>query len=117
MLLEIKFRNKKWLLCGGYNPNKNSINYFLEHIGKALDTYLGQYDNIILLGDFNCEESNTVMETFFDTYDLRNLVKEFTCFKGTENPSCIDLIITNKEASFTHTKVIETGLSDHHKLI
>ena len=67
MLLEIKFRNKKWLLCGGYNPNKNSINYFLEHIGKALDTYLGKYDNIILLGDFNCEESNTVMETFFDT--------------------------------------------------
>ena len=80
-------------------------------------TYLGQYDNIILLGDSNCEESNTVMETFFDTYDLKNLVKESTCFKSTENPSCIDLIITNKEASFTHTKVIETGLSDHHKLI
>ena len=35
------------------------------------------------------------------------IVKEPTCFKNTENPRCIDLIIT---------LVIETGLSDFHKM-
>ena len=117
MLLEIKLHKKKWILCGGYNPHNNSINYFLEHISKAMDTYLDQYDNMLLLGDFNCEETNIVMKTFFDTYNLKNLIKEPTCFKNTENPSCIDFIVTNKERSFAHTKIIETGLSDHHKLV
>ena len=30
--------------------------------------------------------------------------------------SCIDLILTNKRRSFINTTVIETGLSDHHKM-
>ena len=29
ILLEINSHHKKWLICGGYNPHKNSINYFL----------------------------------------------------------------------------------------
>ena len=33
-----------------------------------------------------------------------------------DNPSCIDLIITNRKRYFQHTKVIETGISDHHKM-
>ena len=32
------------------------------------------------------------------------------------NPSCIDLILTNKSFSFQNTEVIETGLSDFHRL-
>jgi len=74
LFLEINLRNKKWLLCGGYNPHKNFINNFLEHISIALDTYIDQYDNILLLGDFNCEETDISMESFFDHYDLKNLI-------------------------------------------
>ena len=33
-----------------------------------------------------------------------------------ENPSCIDLILTNKPKSFQGTYVIETGLSDFHRM-
>ena len=43
-------------------------------------------------------------------------MKEPTCFKNVENPSCIDLILTNKSIGFQNTMVIETGLSDFHKL-
>ena len=31
--------------------------------------------NIILLGDFNCTESDPKMENFLYTYNLKNLVK------------------------------------------
>ena len=56
------------------------------------------------------------MSEFSDTYNLKNLINEPTCFKNPINPSLIDLILTNKLRSFQNSKVIETGLSDHHKL-
>ena len=37
-------------------------------------------------------------------------------FKNPQNPSCIDLIITNNPRSFEGSMTIETGLSDFHKL-
>ena len=49
-------------------------------------------------------------------HNFKNLVKEPTCFKNIENPSCIDLILTNKPLYFQTTAVIETGISDFHKL-
>ena len=52
-----------------------------------------------------------------DSPTIRNLVKHPTCFKNLENPSCIDLLLTNKPLSFQNITVIETGLSDFHKMI
>ena len=34
-----------------------------------------------------------------------------------ENPSCINLILTNRPCSFQNSCVIETGLSDFHKIV
>ena len=45
------------------------------------------------------------------------MIKNKTCFKSIENPSCVDLIIADKPLSFQHTNVFETGISDHHKLV
>ena len=56
------------------------------------------------------------MGNFCNTYNLRCLEKEATCLKNVHNPSCIDLILTNIPLSFQNTNVIETGLSDFHKL-
>ena len=56
------------------------------------------------------------MKTFCETYKLRNLIKESTCFKNPKNPTCIDLLLTNKSLSFKNTYVIETKLSDFHKM-
>ena len=48
---------------------------------------------------------------------IRNVIKEGTCFKNPENPSCIDLILRNKPVSLKNTYVIGAGLSDFHKTI
>ena len=37
-------------------------------------------------------------------------------FKNPENPSCIDLILTNSPRSFQNSSVFETALSDFNKL-
>ena len=56
------------------------------------------------------------MSEFISVYSLKNLVKQKTCFKNPENPSCIDLILTNSPRSFQNSNAFETGLSDFHKL-
>ena len=44
-------------------------------------------------------------------------MKHPTYFKNPENPSCIDLLLTNKPLSFETTTVIEITPSDFHKMI
>ena len=62
------------------------------------------------------QENETILSEFLNAYNAKNIVKNKTCFKSIENPSCVDLIITDKPGSFQHTNVFETGISDHHKL-
>ena len=71
----------------------------------------------LLVGDFNAEEREACLMDFMYQYDLKNLVKEKTCFKSIENPSCIDLFLTNHPKCFHHTKAISCGISDFHKMI
>ena len=55
------------------------------------------------------------MNDFSNVNNLKSLSKEPTCFKN--NPSCIDLFLTNRSRYFQNTPTIETGISDFHKLI
>ena len=44
------------------------------------------------------------------------MVTEPTCFKKTTKPTNIDVVLTNRKEYFTKTTLIETGLSDYHKI-
>lgn len=54
---------------------------------------------------------------FCESYKLHNLIKQPTCFRNPDNPSCIDSLLTNKPLSFRTTFVIKTGMSDFRKVI
>ena len=56
------------------------------------------------------------MHEFCYVYGFKNLIKEPTCYKNALNPTCIDLILTNKYNKFQNSKTIETGISDFHKM-
>ena len=117
VFVEINLRKTKWLLLGAYRPPSLNLGTFLDSVSRALDIYLKSYDNFLLAGDFNCNESDSDMSCFLNQYSSHNIVKEPTCFKNVENPSCIDLFITNKNKSFQNTVTISTGLSDFHKMV
>ena len=57
--IELNLRRKKWLLCCSYNPKYSQISHHLKEIGKDLDVLTTKYDNIILIGDFNVEPTDT----------------------------------------------------------
>ena len=62
------------------------------------------------------EVNVSVISVFSNIYDLKSLIKEPTCHENPNKLSCIDLILTNKPRSFQQSCVIETGLSDFHKM-
>ena len=116
LAIEINLRKTKWLLICSYNPYKNNISNHLMNFIKIIDRNSSRYDKYLCIGDFNLENSETALRNFCDLYKLKNLVREPTCFKNPDNPSCIDLFLTNCSRSFQNTQVIETGLSDFHKM-
>ena len=51
------------------------------------------------------------IESFLYMHRLCNVVKEKTCFKNMQNPSCIDLLLTNNVYAFQQTtKLVLTVL-------
>ena len=60
--------------------------------------------------------TNNYLEEFCASYNLKNLIKESTCFKNIDNPTLIDHILTNHPKSFHSSSVYGTALSDFHKL-
>ena len=57
------------------------------------------------------------MSGFCVTFGLKSLIKDATCYKNPENPSSIDLILTNNPCTVQNSCVIETGLSDFHRIL
>ena len=76
-----------------------------------------KFDKFLLTGDFNREEADPIMSKFLFKNGTKNLVQEKTSFKSTNNPSCIDLFVTNGPRSFQNTITFASGLSDFHKII
>ena len=74
------------------------------------------YDNFLIAGDFSSEMSESAMDNFRGAYHLLDLMKDPTCFKNPNKPSCIDLLPTNFPKSFLKSQTLETGLSDFDKL-
>ena len=104
--VELNLKRKNWLLCCSYNPKFSQISFHLNEPGKSLDNLTSKYDSIILLGDFNTEPTDTILSYFCEIFNFKNLIKDKTCFKNPNKPSCIDLIITNRPKSLQNYMVI-----------
>ena len=72
---------------------------------------------MIILGDFNAETSDFNMKFFCTINNLKCIINEPTCYKNPDNPTCIDLILTNCPRNFQESSTLETGLSDFHKMV
>ena len=92
MCVEMNLRKQKWILLGIYRPPSMNEKYFYDHLSRVVDYYTKTYDRIVIMGDFNSEPTDEHVQTFRNSYNLHNLVKENTCYKGP--PKCYDLILT-----------------------
>ena len=103
--VELNLTKKKWLLCCSYKPHKNQIPNSRKEIGSNIDVFSSNYDNLVLLGDFNVEATEQPMKDFCLIYNCKNIMREKTCYKNLETP-CTDPIMTNIPKSFEISKKI-----------
>ena len=66
---------------------------------------------------FNVCVEEISMSEFCDTFGLKSLIKDATCYRNPENTSSIDLILINNPHSFQNFCVIETNLLDFNKMV
>ena len=115
----MNLRNKKWLMCFTYDPNKSLLKHHLNEIQTQLEFFYKNYERLLIMGDFNANISEPLLTPFCTLFKLKNLVKEPTCYKNPNSTSFnnIDLLLTNYSRSFHNTYVFETGFYDFYKLV
>ena len=114
--VELILRKNKLLVFTIYRPDRIKVDLFFETLSNAIHFYEVDYNNIIVVGDFNLEPTDPKMAQFLELNDMSNVIKAKTCFK-TSKGRCIDLILTNSKSAIKNTGTVVTGLSDFHRLI
>ena len=99
LFIELNLRKKKCLICCCYNPHKNLINYHLQELAKGIQIYSNNYDDILLMGDFNAEFSETSFSSFCELCEVKSIINQLSCYKSPTNASCIDLFLINSPNS------------------
>lgn len=94
---------------------------FFEKITTPLEIAWAKCNNIIMMGDFNCDLSNVDNQTSFlgaklsgilDQHNLYNTIKEPTRVTP-ETQTLIDLSVTYNKQLIHRTGTIPLGISDH----
>ena len=60
--VEINLRKQKWLIFWSCNPNKHNISKHIEAL--SIDLFSSNYENVLLMGDFNAGLDNAVLKDF-----------------------------------------------------
>ena len=116
IFVEVRLQKQIYVLVCIYRPPKVDILNFLNSLTEVLDELSKKYSRVIIMGDFNESPDHECIKQFLNIFQLKNLIKENTCFK-TQRGTCIDLILSNCPMSHQYSKTFETGLSDFHKMI
>ena len=117
LFIELNIRKEKWLVVVCYHPSSQKDDYYFCNFSKVLDSLNSNFENLLLVGDFNSEDHEIEISSFVNNHEAKNIVKEKTCFKSVLNPSCVDLFVTNNPKSLQHTHGFPCALSDHHNLV
>ena len=116
MSFEVCFKRRKWFLVYMYKPPKVSDECAWGGLSQLADNFVDSSNLTIFFGDINYDMfKDNILRDICDVYDLKNTVHGPTCFKG-ENPTLLDVFLTNKPNSFCNFINIDTGISDFHNL-
>ena len=71
-------------------------------MSREIDSHSSQYDDFLLIRDFTEEAIPTeeATKSFCQIPNFKSLLGKPTYYKNPTNPSCIDLIMTNKARNF-----------------
>ena len=121
ILLDLTICQTRFALIAAYKPPSVDNVPFTSDMYSLLDKATSQSNNIICLGDFNCDISNPLDKNnnkrrclldICDIYDLDSLHNSPTRISS-QRSSCLDVILTNVPGYFRESGILEVSLSDH----
>ena len=80
--LELSLRKRKWLVISIYKPPSYNEDAFIKRLFSCLTNVTKEFENIVLLGDFNMTARNTKLEQLLNTFSSESLITSPTCFKS-----------------------------------
>ena len=116
MQLRFTKTNPRWLFLCICKPLSQSEIEYTNKLSLVIDHYLPKYENLILIRDFNYSAENYHLDAVIQDYNLNILINKPTWLPS-NNPTCIDLILTNRKNLFKLSNTFDTGISDPHKLV
>ena len=82
MFIELNLKKTKWLLYWMLSSTISQYDdHFFYHIMNDLNKLSQKCSKYILVGDFNAEDSETCLSSFFLEINAKNIVKNYTCSK------------------------------------
>ena len=109
LCVEVKIRNRKFLLLGIYIPPNSGVEYWnsIERTFENLNS--SPVNDLVILGDFNCNMQTINLpnrtHNLILSYDLCQLVDEPTHFTE-QSPTIINLALVNDPANVLFSDVI-----------
>lgn len=118
-VIELILRGEKVIFVFLYKPPLVSNNNLINMLSTMLDSYLNEVKSVFIIGDINVDMQHMTkpMHDFLQMYDLDNVIDKPTCFKNIENPSLIDVMLTNSPRRLAAHLNVSIGVSDHHNII
>lgn len=119
LLFDLHIGQRRFALVSAYKPPSVNNAIFSTELTTVLDQAMSFCENVICLGDLNCDIINPLMNNnqgkclldICDIYDLDTLIKEPTRI-STTRASCLDVILSNVPMFMKTSGAIETGISD-----
>ena len=111
-------RYNLFFICVYKPPNVNNA-----HLKSAIEEMMNkcnlESEYVYFIGDMNVNfgNNNNALTETLNSFDLKQMIKDPTCFKSIQNPTLIDIIITSRPKSIVKTMNIPLGISDFHNFI
>ena len=80
-----------------------------------MDMFSKNYDKIIFLRELNTCINDNAMMSFCSLNYLTSLIDQPTCYKNPDQPTCVDLILTNSPNYFQ--KIMSLKQASHCALL
>lgn len=119
LILEVSVRKEKWLYFQVYKPPSVNNNVLIDSLYNVLSITQGDMRSSFILGDINinllkCPES---FKDFMELFGLANVIQGATCFKSKENPTLLDIILTDSPNRICDTLNTNIEISDFHNIV
>ena len=117
LTFELIIKTRKWYISYIYRPPSVKDTVLCEVLRSQCESFVSENNLYVAIGDLNINcFTDTTLTDFCEMYDIHNLIKDPTCFKG-ETPSLLDVVLTNKPKCFANVFNADLGLSDFHNCI